>query len=213
MPTTGRRLPDRPPMIGAILLAAGHSRRFGADKRITPLTSGDTLLETSIGQASTSFDDVLVVLRSGETDFKLSLESQFSDGVSFFCAPDSTLGMAHSLANAIAYVAAHPGYQDWTAVAILLADMPYVSTSTTDFLKKTFADNLSLQPIVVPTFDGTPGHPVIFHRRFFKAMQNLEGDQGARTVIEANPDHLIRAPVEDNGVLKDIDTIQDLAPD
>jgi len=191
--------------IGAIVLAAGSSRRFGDDKRKSLLGSGKTILATSIENVASCFDEVLVVLRSGDHDFGSVLESSLSDpAITFYCAPDSAKGMAHSLANAIHQV------KNWNAAAILLGDMPFLKQETIGLLLTSYSQSEGQQPIVIPTKDGTHGHPVIFHHRYFADIEKLEGDTGARAVIQANLDKVIEVPVDDEGIVRDIDTPEDI---
>ena len=65
------------------------------------------------------------------------------------------------------------------------------------------ADRLAC--IVVPELDGSAGHPVGFSREFFAELIALQGDRGARSVIDAHPDAVQRVAVDDPGVLTDID--------
>ena len=89
--------------IGAIIMAAGSSRRFSDDKRKSVLETGKTVLATCIETADACFDEVLVVLRFGDREYSNELTQAFDrPAITFFCAPDSAKGMAHSLANAIA---------------------------------------------------------------------------------------------------------------
>ena len=191
--------------IGAIVLAAGSSRRFGDDKRKSLLSAGTTVLTTSIEQAIDRFDAVLVVLRFGDREYANELALNFSTpGISFFCAPDSAKGMGHSLANSITQV------KDWDAATIFLGDMPFLKPETISLLVNKYTESVGQEPIIIPTKDGTPGHPVIFHKRYFADIGKLKGDTGARAVIEANRDRAIEVPVNDEGITRDIDTAEDI---
>ncbi|HAK53366.1 MAG TPA: CTP--molybdopterin cytidylyltransferase [Gammaproteobacteria bacterium] len=192
-------------MTGAIVLAAGSSRRFGGDKRRAELADGATVLTQTIHTASNLLDSVLVVLRFGDRSYEEELQQQIDlPNVSYFLAPDSAKGMAHSLANAIYH------QSDLDAAMIFLADMPFVQEDTIKALLTAYEANKDSQPIVQPTVNGTPGHPVIFDRAYFREIQELEGDRGARPVVDAHQDKLIRVEVEDQGVIRDVDTPGDL---
>lgn len=191
--------------IGAIILAAGSSRRFGDDKRKSVLETGKTVLATCIENADACFDEVLVVLRFGDREYANELSHAFDrPAITFFCAPDSAKGMAHSLANAIA------GVKDWDAAIIFLGDMPYLTIETIRLMLEKYTDSAGQEPIIVPTHGGEQGHPVMFHHRYFTAIEQLEGDQGARSVIQENAAKVIEVPVDDTGILRDIDTHADL---
>ena len=193
-------------MIGAIILAAGSSRRFGDDKRKSSLPSGQILLEESIHKAASVIDEVLVVLRFGDKDFSAELTSRINnDDVSYYCAPDSAQGMGHSLANGIAKV------KDWDAALVFLGDMPFVQAETVESLlaEYEFRKN-KVAPIVIPVRHGERGHPVLFANEYFAEISALAGDRGAKAVIDAHPDQVFEIEVEDPGVIRDIDTPEDL---
>jgi len=187
-------------LIGAIVLAAGSSRRFNGDKRRSILDSGKSLLETSIENAAPHFTETIVVLRSGDSDYAAELSASLADStLSFFCAPGSALGMAHSLGNVISALT------DWDAAAVFLGDMPYLKPGTIDKLIDTYKSNAKLQPIIVPVNAGSYGHPVIFDKDYFDAIAALSGDVGAKAVINANKAKVIEVPLDDSGIIKDID--------
>ena len=192
-------------MIGAIILAAGSSRRFGGDKRKAELADGITVLTQTIHVAAKLLHSVLVVLRFGDRNYEKELQQQINlPNVSYFLSPDSAKGMAHSLSNAIYH------HSDLDAAMIFLADMPFVQEATIKALLNAYAANEDAQPIVLPTVNGTPGHPVIFDKVYFNEIQELEGDRGARPVVDAHQEKLVRIEVEDDGVIRDIDTPRDL---
>tara|TARA_R110002073_G_scaffold6938_9_gene40214 strand:+ start:2566 stop:3153 length:588 start_codon:yes stop_codon:yes gene_type:complete len=193
-------------MIGAIILAAGSSRRFGDDKRKSRLPSGQLLLEESIHKAASVIDEVLVVLRFGDKDFAGQLATQLkNDDVTYYCAPDSAKGMGHSLANGITKV------QHWDAAMVFLGDMPFVQAETVESLLAEYEfRKQSTAPIVVPSRHGHRGHPVLFAKEYFAQIAQISGDTGARDVIKAHPEQVFEVEVEDPGVIRDIDTPEDL---
>ena len=193
------------PRIGGIILAAGSSQRFGDDKRKAVLANGEMVIVNTIRKVASCLDSVIVVLRFGDKAFANDLEGIIDNHqVVYFLAPDSARGMAHSLANAI-----HRA-RDLDGAALFLADMPFIDTATVQMLVNTFEAHHHEQPIVAPAINGTPGHPVIFHRAYFDEIEALEGDRGARPVVDAHQDRLIEVEVSDAGIIQDIDTPDDL---
>ncbi len=220
--------------IGAIILAAGQSQRFGKDKRKAVMASGTSVLVSTIQSVSRHFSQTLVVLRHQETDYQARLQDALNHapGIQFLRATDSAKGMAHSLANAIAYLETYPNAYSkdsredspkehtdrWDAAAIFLGDMPYLKPDSIECLLDKARSNLPNRPIVIPIFKGNtgkgkPGHPVIFHRAYFKEMAQLTGDTGAKSIITAYPTRVINVPVDDRGVIQDIDRQEDLGAD
>jgi molybdenum cofactor cytidylyltransferase len=194
-------------MIGAIILAAGSSRRFGDDKRRTTLPSGQLLVEESIHKAASVIDEVMVVLRFGDKDFAQELQQRINnDDVTYYCAPDSAKGMGHSLANAMTQI------KDWDAVMVFLGDMPFVQAETIESLLAEYEFRKDkVAPIVMPVLKGAKGHPVLFAKKYFEEIASIEGDAGAKVVIDAHRECVFEIEVEDPGVIRDIDTPEDLA--
>ena len=88
---------------------------------------------------------------------------------------------------------------------ICLGDMPQVSAEMIDRLIAAFDPDRSAL-IVVPTFEGKRGNPVLWSRRFFHELGALEGDVGARHLIGQFPDAVVEVPVTGQGAFFDIDT-------
>jgi len=89
-------------------------------------------------------------------------------------------------------------------ILIALGDQPFLKTRTIDALIRAFHHEKG--GIIVPSFRGRRGHPVIFHRRFERELLKLKGDAGGRSIIESHPEDVRVVPVSSMGVLKDVDT-------
>lgn len=183
----------------ALLLAAGSSRRFGSDKRQARLPCGRSVLQASLDTALQVFSQVHVVLRETDDIDALGIAAT----VPVVRSPQADLGMGHSLASGIAAL----GDSDAQAVAILLADMPWLRRET--LLQLTA--HADPQRIVMPVYDGQQGHPVIIGRAFWPLLEGLTGDKGAKAVIGAHAQACIRVQTDDPGVLLDADTPDALA--
>jgi molybdenum cofactor cytidylyltransferase len=118
--------------------------------------------------------------------------------------------MGHSLA---AGAAAANG---WRYAFVALADMPWVLANTLAELRALMEKQLASRhgPVIVqPTFDGVPGHPVGFSADLFPALRALQGDEGARRVLRSHTGAVLHVEVDDPGVLKDLDTPNQIAAD
>ena len=112
--------------------------------------------------------------------------------------------------------AGHPGMGDSIAAAVLatsqangwlivLGDLPLIQASTL----RTLAAALGVHDVVIPTYHGQRGHPVGFSPRCRDALLSLTGDTGASSVVKLFD--AVEIPVDDVGVVSDIDTLADLA--
>ena len=65
--------------------------------------------------------------------------------------------------------------------------------------------------MVVPTFEGKRGNPVLWSRRFFPDLMAIEGDVGARHLIGRYSEAVVEVPVEGKATLVDVDTPEALS--
>ena len=190
--------------LGALVLAGGQGRRFGSDKRLASLPSGESLLAATLTKIIPAFEETLLVLRSGDETLAAALSTQF-ETLTTTLADDASLGMGHSLAHGAAKIT------HWQGAAICLGDMPFHAPSTLSTLIFAFRSASQAHPIIQPCHQGRPGHPVLFHHAYFDAMQTLTGDQGARTLLKSQAAAVQMIEVTDLGILQDVDAPKDLA--
>lgn len=185
--------------VAALVLAAGYSRRFGGDKRKARWTPERSLLAASLDLPRAVLGEVWVVIRPDEQPGDLALP----EDVQVLQDALTLHGMGHSIAAGARHLLQRSGAD---ALAIFLGDMPAIRASTLAALLAEAAPGR----IVLPTFDGQPGHPVIFGREFWPQLTQLTGDAGARAILQGNPKAVRRIRVDDPGVLQDIDQPEDL---
>jgi molybdenum cofactor cytidylyltransferase len=89
-------------------------------------------------------------------------------------------------------------------ILISLGDQPFLKTRTINVLLRAFQQRKG--GIVVPSFQGMKGHPVIFHRMFRKELLKLRGDTGGKPILLKYSKLIKTLPVRSEGVIKDIDT-------
>lgn len=176
-----------------ILLAAGSSRRFGADKRLQPMPDGTPMVLAAARKLAGACPRTLVVIRpDDETVERLLTEAGFEIVV---CA-EAEQGMGHSLACGVAATDDAPGW------LIALADMPYIRLPSYRAVLDAMAGGAA---IARPVHVGRPGHPVGFASRYYAELVALTGDRGGKAILDADPASVQSCPVDDPGVLKDID--------
>ncbi len=181
-----------------MLLAGGAARRFGANKILARLTSGEQVGLCAAARLATAVEAMLVVVRA---DDELTAAAFGSAGYRVVPCADAASGMAHSLACGVA------ASRDSAAWMVALADMPWILPTTLTLLAACWRreDN-----IIVPRCATQAGHPVIFPARFRDELVALTGDRGARPVLDAHVSEIYEVITDDRGVLRDIDTPADL---
>ena len=190
---------NKPDFIQGILLAAGQGSRFGGDKLLHRLPGGEVMALASARHLASALPAVLAVVRPEHSALRALLEEA---GIPVIIAPDAERGMGHSLAAGVAASAQASGW------VIALADMPYVQRSTIAAI----ADGLLAgHEIVAPAYHGRRGNPVGISAKHREALLALEGDAGARHLLQARRELVHLIEVGDPGVIHDIDTPQDLA--
>ena len=182
--------------IGAIVLAAGFSSRFGSSKLLAQLSNGKTVFQQTLERIGGALSDRLVVTRP-ELAAQLRALAPDTPILSFEHADH---GMGATLAFAAKQI------QNWDACLVCLADMPFIETATYSLI----AEQVSSNTIVAPSFDSKPGNPVAFGSDFFTALATLTGDSGGRKLTSRNPQAVRELQVTDPGVLQDIDTVAEL---
>ena len=189
-------------MLG-ILLAAGFSQRFGsANKLLHCLPNGRPIAVESAKNLIESIPISIAVVRPKNKELAKLLMNAGLRIV--FCREDDQ-EMADSLATAIYFSANFEAAND--GFVISLADMPYIQTETILAVANKVADGTS---IVIPTYQKQRGHPVGFSAKFRSDLENLQGDEGARSIIKRYTNEVELLPTDDAGILVDIDTLNDL---
>jgi molybdenum cofactor cytidylyltransferase len=171
-------------VIAGLLLAAGRSSRFGGDKLLAPLR-GHPVLFWSAAAIATEVDALYVVVPPDSPERVDAVSGAAAVIVEHARRDD---GMASSIR---AGIAALPMEAD--AVVIALADQPLVSSSVVRALCERW--RAARTGAVAPRYRDGRGHPVLFDRASFPALAALEGDNGARAVLDALGEQLALVPV------------------
>lgn len=190
------RYPEAPT---AIILAAGRSRRMGEQNKLLLEIGGQPVLARVLRAFAEVPVDEIIVVTGMQHERVAALVGPESEA-RFAYNPDFPSGMASSIRRGIRAAAPEAaGY------ALCPGDLPLLSGHTVDRLCQTFAAQTAPR-IVAPTYEGQQGHPVLFGASFRKELLGVEGDRGARDLLRRDEAPLIRVPVHDDGILRDVDT-------
>lgn len=181
-------------------MAAGLSQRFGSDKRLARLPSGETLLSATLTLARRHFTNTRVVIRAKDDIQTLGLPKNQA----IIRAPERDIGLGTSLGTAFGQLLDQPTQAQ--AAAVMLGDMPWITDASLKTLIQAAREGL----IVRPRFAGQVGHPVIFGRQFWGELSNLRGEQGAASVVQSHTQACHFLDLDDEQVLRDIDKPRDL---
>jgi len=185
--------------ISAILLGAGKSKRMGVDKLSLPLGRKTVLEHCFKALLQSNVEELVIVLSGRNKDVKNLFQGE---EVRIVVNSHPEKGMSSSLRRGLQAI--HPHCQ---GILIALGDQPFLKTRTINALILAFDHRK--EGIIVPSFRGRWGHPVIFHRKYKKELLRLKGDVGGRSIIERHPEDVRLVPVKSIGVVKDVDTWQD----
>lgn len=183
-----------------LLLAAGSASRFGSDKLLHLLPTGEPIAVAAARHLLAAVPDCIAVVRSLEHPLAERLRAA---GCRVAQCARADEGMGVSLAHAAR--AAGPGH----CYLVALADMPFLRPSTIVAVREAMESGAKL---VAPYFRARRGHPVGIAAEFYADLLALQGDAGARAVLEAHAADLRKIPCGDPGAIRDIDTPGDLMP-
>jgi molybdenum cofactor cytidylyltransferase len=160
------------PEIGGIVLAAGEGKRFGGPKQVARL-DGRPLLEHAVRAmlAVPSISPVVVVLGAHADAVREAVDLGGADVV---VCDNWAEGQSASLQAGVAALG------EVEAAVITLGDQPFISAEVIAGVLGHRGRHLAVRA----TYDGKPGHPVLLERRLLDHVSELDGDHGARTLLE-----------------------------
>ncbi|GAC1653379.1 MAG: hypothetical protein NVS9B15_14030 [Acidobacteriaceae bacterium] len=189
------------PNVAGLVLASGLSRRFGPkNKLLADLDGRPVIYHTVAAYTHSEFDGVWVVIGHNASQIMTALDDL--DTI-FVHNPDFGIGQSRALHRGVRAIPAHVD-----AVVIGVGDQPFITPA---ILRTLAAGHVETNaPIVVPRYAGQRGNPVLFHRRLFPELLDIDGDRGGRSVIERHVAQVHWLDFPDEHAPLDIDTTEDL---
>jgi xanthine dehydrogenase accessory factor len=187
-------------MMSAIVLAAGTSSRMGHPKPLLEVR-GQRLLERVLEAVQHSTAEEIIVVLGSEAD--RVLEEVSLDGANVVVNERYPEGMSTSIRAGI-----HSLSSEAESTLVVLADQPFLQPETLDALGEQW--KATGAPVLIPTFQGVRGNPVLLDRSVFSDVRGITGDRGCRSIFGNYEGEIVEVPVSDPGVLLDIDTEEQL---
>lgn len=184
--------------IAAVVLAAGSSKRAGPVNKLLARVEGEAIVRR-VARAATESGVSRVVVVTGHEAERIRSALEGLD-VAYVHNRRYDEGMSTSVRAGLAAAGPVAG------AVICLGDMPWVRADHIDALLDAF-DPDEGRAVCVPVHERRRGNPVLWAAAFFPEMERLEGDQGARKLLEEHADEVWEVPVDDPGVLRDVDTL------
>lgn len=188
--------------VAAVVLAAGSSRRMGQQHKLLATLDGTPMVSRVVDSALSScvYSTTVVIGHRGD-EIRTALKER---EVMIVNNPDYCTGLAGSLKLGLSSLPA-----EIDGAMIILADMPFVSAVLIDRLIDAFSSP-GKRNIVVPRKSGRLGNPVIWPVSFFPEIMQLEGDAGAKALLNRFAATVSTVSVEDDAAFFDVDTPTEL---
>ena len=227
-------------MIWAVVLAAGESLRMGRQKLLLPFGDTTIAGAVVATAAAARVDGVLVVLGADREAIRSEIGSRAGDGhsvgsgrvagggrpahsprlvvppdgaagpdkrkpdIAFAVNDDYRLGMLTSIQ---AGLKALP--EGARAAVIMLGDQPFLTARVVDAVVAAYEKG---RPgLVIPTFQGRRGHPVLIDLKYKDEVLALDPLDGLRALVRAHADDILEVHTGDANILRDLDTPEDYA--
>lgn len=165
-------------MVGAILLAAGGSSRFGQPKQLLNFAA-ETLVRRAARAARACCSPVIVVVGREEKEIAIELDDL---AVRILPNDDWEKGIGNSLRRGIEALPPREG------LVVLTCDQPFVDETVIQELIITHEK--TAQPIVASAYAGTLGVPAFFLASFREELCSLPDAKGAKSIIASHPDQV-----------------------
>jgi molybdenum cofactor cytidylyltransferase len=182
----------------AVVPAAGRSERFGSMKLLADVEGEPLLNHTLRALVEAGITKIVVVLAPGA-----SLEPAAGlrhPAVRQVVNPDPSRGMFSSIQRGLAEAGA-------ATTLVLPADMPFVRAGTVRQVARASDES---RRVVVPAYRGRRGHPVAIPGRLVASLLASDPSATLKDALAAAAEEALQIEVEDEGVVRDVDTTEDL---
>lgn len=189
--------------LGAVVLAAGASERFGAENKLLADIGGDLLIHNVVREViGSGIAEVVVITGWDEARIAATLAGLPARLV---YNGNWRSGMGTSIAAGIAALRGNI-----EGAFVVPGDMPRLTSGLLVRLARAFEEGGRRVVVFPVTAGGDQRNPVLWPRCFFEKLMTLSGPQGAKGLLQSPGVARIGVPIEDEATLEDIDTFDDL---
>ena len=188
-------------MISAILLAAGQSKRMDGENKLTKEIQGVPLIKHSVKNILASSTNELIIVLGYQKEIVEKLIDK-NEKIKFVFNKDFESGMASSVKAGLNHLS-----KNTEAFFICLGDMPMVGHDIYNQLIKSKGN----KEIIVPTYKGQQGNPVLFDKSMKETVMNITGDVGAKKILELNKDKILNLEINNQSIVKGFNTQDDFS--
>ena len=186
-------------MISAILLAAGQSKRMNGENKLIRKIRGVPLIKHSVKNILTSSIDELIIVLGHQKEIIEKLIDK-NEKIKFIFNKNFESGMASSIKTGLNNLS-----EKTEAFFICLGDMPMVNQNTYNHLIK----SRNNKEIIVPTYKGQQGNPILFSKSIKEKIITIQGDVGAKKILELNKSKILNVKITNQSIRKDFNTKDD----
>ena len=186
-------------MISAILLAAGQSKRMNGENKLTKKIQGIPLIKLSVKNIlASSINELIIVLGHQKEVIEQLIEK--NEKIKCVFNKNFESGMASSIKTGVNNLS-----KKTESFFICLGDMPMVSPD----IYNQIIESKDKKEIIIPTYKGQQGNPVLFDKSMKKKIMNITGDFGAKKILKLNKDQILNLEINDKRIARSFNTQDD----
>ena len=186
--------------IKKILLAAGSSKRYGTENKLSALINGKSVINHTLDTLLKTFHHNEIIVVVGH-DFQNIINLINNPKINYVKNQNYKNGMGTSISSAMKKIDSYTN-----GVMIIPGDMPFITIEDLIKLERKFLE-LKCTKVVCPKHNGIIGNPVLLPKSYFKILESLNDDIGAKSYIKDKDLSFVHTNF---GTNFDVDTVENL---
>ena len=183
-------------MISSILLAAGKSKRMNGENKLLKKYKNILLINYAINNIlNSSIDEVIIVLGYQKEIIERMINK--NKKIKFVFNKNFESGIASSIKIGLNNIS-----ENSKAFFVCLADMPFINHN----IYNSMIQSLNCGEIIVPVYDNQQGNPVLFSINIKKEIMKIDGDIGAKKILQKNKEKVFNLHINDKAIISDFNT-------